>query len=165
MMRISMRRARDAGLPAGLGLCVPALILGDFGFAIAFSSFWGTRFALGILSVPTPWFLFTAVGCVIALAILPTARPGLVAMRGSRIIDQVTLVLLGLVLISVALSLTVFVLFLQGSAQRSIGAIALLGRIDPRVWLRSSWQFLPIAAFVVAIASASMRRFTARRMA
>lgn len=70
MATISVRRAREAGLPASAGLAVPGLIVADSGFALLAGSHWSLGFATGLTGSGFPFFLVLALACVVALALL-----------------------------------------------------------------------------------------------
>lgn len=73
---ISMRRARDAGVPGWVGLFVPILI----GFDHAFWTFMGASswfaFSAGALYIPGPRRTALALVCVAVLCALPSRRDG-----------------------------------------------------------------------------------------
>lgn len=48
-----MRRARDAGLPAALGLIIPGLVLADYQFGLFGGAHWSYAFSSGVLTMET----------------------------------------------------------------------------------------------------------------
>jgi uncharacterized membrane protein YhaH (DUF805 family) len=69
---VSVRRARDAGMPALLGLLIPLLFLGDWQFAITVASPWTVGFVLGAMG-GWPVYFGAALACVAFLCCIPSA--------------------------------------------------------------------------------------------
>lgn len=73
---ISVRRARDAGVPGWTGLFVPLLFAFDHGFFLFAGASWAFAFSVGVLRIPPPWHTLLALACIAALCALPTRRDG-----------------------------------------------------------------------------------------
>jgi hypothetical protein len=75
LVGISIRRSRDAGLPAAFGLFIPLLVAADSTFGIFMLSHWGFAvLASGVWSIKAPLFLLFALACMALLGLLPS-RP------------------------------------------------------------------------------------------
>ena len=73
LIGISLRRARDTGLPASLGLIVPLLALGDISIGSLAGAHWSHAFAVGVLRpLPFPWFWLLALCAIVVLGVLPS---------------------------------------------------------------------------------------------
>lgn len=69
---IALRRARDAGLPAWIGLFIPLLLVADAGFLIFFGAHWSFAFSAGVLRGAAPLYVAVALICIAALSLLPS---------------------------------------------------------------------------------------------
>lgn len=68
---ISMRRARDAGVPSWIGLFIPLLFAADYTFLVFTGTPWGFGFSAGVLRIPVPYYTLLALGCIAVLSALP----------------------------------------------------------------------------------------------
>ncbi len=69
---ICLRRARDAGLPAAIGLVVPFLLLRDTSFLVLAGAHWSFAMVAGVVSVPVPFALIVSLLCIAVLCLLPS---------------------------------------------------------------------------------------------
>ena len=76
---LSIRRTRDAGLPAAVGLVVPLLIAADYRFGIFMGAHWSFAFSSGVLFFRPPIFLAIALCAMLVLAVLPPREPMIAA--------------------------------------------------------------------------------------
>ncbi len=67
-----MRRARDAGMPAWIGLAVPLFFAADYVYLAYVATPWSFGFATGVLYLALPYHALLALGCVLFLCALPT---------------------------------------------------------------------------------------------
>jgi uncharacterized membrane protein YhaH (DUF805 family) len=72
---LSMRRARDAGIPGWAGLLVPLLFLADQTFLVYAGTPWSFGFANGVLWMTPPRYTLLALVCIAALGALPSRAP------------------------------------------------------------------------------------------
>lgn len=158
LTRISVRRMRDIGGSAALALIVPFLVFADLGFGIAFGAFWGTTFALGILAMPKPWFLMTALACVIALSLAPSDSGPRAQLRGARGVEILAAALLAIVAYAAILNFLV-VVGVMISPMAILGVLKVLVFLDLRSYLGAYWPAVPTAAsLAVVIAALTLRR-------
>ncbi|WP_088347558.1 MULTISPECIES: DUF805 domain-containing protein [Rhodomicrobium] len=68
---ISVRRARDAGLPGWAGLFVPLLLAADQGFLVLTGAPWSLAFISGAMGPQVPRFLLLGLACIAFLCALP----------------------------------------------------------------------------------------------
>ncbi len=68
---ISVRRTRDAGIPAWVGLLVPALFAAEYKFLMVFGTSWAFAFSTGVLRLSFPIFAVLALVCIAVLCVLP----------------------------------------------------------------------------------------------
>lgn len=73
MVAISVRRVRDLGLPAYLGLLVPALLVVDWQFATIVGAPWSVGFVLGGL-FSLPYHFLSALLCIAFLSCVGSAE-------------------------------------------------------------------------------------------
>jgi uncharacterized membrane protein YhaH (DUF805 family) len=73
---ISVRRARDAGVPGWIGLFIPLLFAFDHNFFVFAGAPWSFAFSAGALPVPGPRHAPLALACIAALCVLPSRRDG-----------------------------------------------------------------------------------------
>src|SRR5215203_5414852 len=69
---ISVRRARDAGVPGWVGLFVPLLFAADHAVLTVFGAPWSLGFSLGVLHTAVPRFTIMALWCIGAMCLLPS---------------------------------------------------------------------------------------------
>lgn len=79
---ISLRRARDAGLPALIGLCIPGLFAADHTYLIYAGAPWSFAFSSGVLFETFPGFALLALVCVAIFSAIPSNVD--FAARGAR---------------------------------------------------------------------------------
>ena len=72
LMAPALRRARDAGYPAAIGLIVPLLFAADYTFLTFAAAPWGFAFSAGVLSGSFPKFALIGMATGIALDLLPS---------------------------------------------------------------------------------------------
>ncbi|MGV2101508.1 hypothetical protein [Rhizobium sp. 21-4511-3d] len=70
LLSISIRRARSLEISLLIGICISLLVLSDLAFGITFGSFWAVGFSLGMLTLPMPASVFTAVMAIATLSLL-----------------------------------------------------------------------------------------------
>jgi uncharacterized membrane protein YhaH (DUF805 family) len=68
---VSIRRARDTGMPGWVGLFIPLLFMADYAFLVFSGAPWSFGFSAGQLSIPVPLYALLAIGCVAVLSTLP----------------------------------------------------------------------------------------------
>jgi uncharacterized membrane protein YhaH (DUF805 family) len=73
---ISVRRARDAGVPGWIGLFIPLLFALDHNFFVFAGAPWSFAFSAGALHVSGPRHAPLALACIVALCVLPSRRDG-----------------------------------------------------------------------------------------
>ncbi|WP_271894212.1 hypothetical protein [Candidatus Phyllobacterium onerii] len=71
---ISLRRSRDAGLPAWIGLAIPLLLAADLNNLIVIGAPWSLAFSQGI-GTSWPRFAVQALACIFILCLLPSREP------------------------------------------------------------------------------------------
>ncbi len=69
---ISMRRARDAGIPVWIGLVILVLLVADYRFLVFAAAPWSFAFSAGVLRGSFPYFALLALVCVGVLCALPS---------------------------------------------------------------------------------------------
>ncbi len=69
-----MRRSRDAGLPAWIGLAIPFLLAADLNNLIVIGAPWSLAFSQGI-GTSWPRFAAQALACIFILCLLPSREP------------------------------------------------------------------------------------------
>jgi uncharacterized membrane protein YhaH (DUF805 family) len=69
---ICVRRSRDAGMPAWIGLVVPLFLAADYTFLAYVMTPWSFGFATGVLHLALPYHALIALACVLFLCVLPT---------------------------------------------------------------------------------------------
>lgn len=72
---ISIRRARDAGLPFWIGLCIPVLLIADLDSLFLLGGPWPKLFTQGLAGIGWPRFILQAFCFAIVLAILRPRAP------------------------------------------------------------------------------------------
>jgi hypothetical protein len=75
LVGISMRRARDAGLPAFAGLLIPLMLAADYKFGVFAAAPWSFAFSFGVLGRSAPIYLGFGLICLVLLGLAPSARP------------------------------------------------------------------------------------------
>ncbi|WP_439541354.1 hypothetical protein [Hyphomicrobium sp.] len=71
---ISLRRARDAGLPAIAGLFIPIMMVGDSAFGVLGATPFSYRFSGGaIWGIPGPLYAIFTLLCIALLSLMPSA--------------------------------------------------------------------------------------------
>jgi uncharacterized membrane protein YhaH (DUF805 family) len=73
---ISVRRARDAGMPGPVGLFIPLLFTSNYAFLIYAGAPWSVGFSAGVLFVTFPWASVLALYCILILCVLPSRHRG-----------------------------------------------------------------------------------------
>jgi len=71
---ISLRRSRDAGLPAWIGLVIPLLLAADLNNLMVIGAPWSLAFSQGI-GTSWPRFAVQALACIFILCLLPSCEP------------------------------------------------------------------------------------------
>jgi len=72
LVRPIWRRGRTLGMPRGLGLAVPVLLLLDWKFLTTLGGYWHVSFSGGILNSGLPFFTVLAAVIVVFLTVAPT---------------------------------------------------------------------------------------------
>lgn len=72
---ISVRRARDAGMPGLVGLFIPLLFTSNYAFLIYAGAPWSVGFSAGVLYLTFPWASVLALYCIMILCVLPSRPP------------------------------------------------------------------------------------------
>jgi uncharacterized membrane protein YhaH (DUF805 family) len=80
---LSVRRVRDAGFPAVLGLAIPLLMAADYRFGIFTGAHWSFAFSAGALFLRPPIFLAMALCAMLVLALLPSREPVIATPAGN----------------------------------------------------------------------------------
>jgi uncharacterized membrane protein YhaH (DUF805 family) len=75
LIGISVRRARDAGLPGIFGLVVPVLMLADYRFGIFGGAHWSYAFSVGAGPIFFPVYMLMALVAIVGLGALPPKAP------------------------------------------------------------------------------------------
>jgi uncharacterized membrane protein YhaH (DUF805 family) len=69
---ICLRRVRDAGMPAWIGLAVPLFFAADYVYLVYAGTPWSFGFATGVLYLSLPYHALLALACIVFLCLLPT---------------------------------------------------------------------------------------------
>ena len=75
MISVSVRRARDAGLPSWSGLAVPLLLAADKDYLTLYGAPWYLAFSRGMMYPYWPQFVVEALCGITLLCIMPSATP------------------------------------------------------------------------------------------
>jgi uncharacterized membrane protein YhaH (DUF805 family) len=141
---ISLRRVRDAGMPAWIGLIIPLLLAADYQFLIFSAAPWSFAFSAGVLMTPVPQFAIFALVCIAVLCIFPS--------RADSPTSRNPFGPIGLV----AFGLALFVAFI--AALRILDAVPILGwstlwtsiPLGRTLWVRYAMTGLAVLFVVMA---------------
>src|SRR5215207_1033202 len=131
---ISVRRARDAGVPGWVGLFVPLLFAANHAVLTVFGAPWSLGFSLGVLHTAVPRFTIMALWCIGAMCLLP-----------SRADDGEGFGLAGRVAAGLAVFVSIFAALQALSAAPALAALLLPLQLALSMLLRPAHMLLPAA--------------------
>lgn len=150
---LAMRRARDSGLPAWLGLGVVGLLAADYRILAFGGEPWSLAFLAKALQVSPPWFALLGLACIAVLCLLP--RRGADALcRDPLGVPTVALPVKSLLIAALVLTPVAVASALPGGTTPALLPVALVMQVGSTMVP----TFVVYACFLLALALAVARR-------